>query len=158
MRALSLAATAALLLAAAAPAMADSKGPRVGVIADPLVIKECGACHMAFQPEFLTTRSWEKIFADLSNHFGDDASLADPAKSQIRTYYLTHAADRASGKEARRVAAEGGAPLRITETATWIRHHRPGEVDPRAFNDPKVKSKANCKACHGGADQGYYEE
>ncbi len=151
-------ASAALLLAALGPALADGKGPRVGVIADPLVKKECGACHMAFQPEFLPARSWEKIFANLADHYGDDASLPEAAKAQIKDYYLAHAAGRAAGKEAARVAQEGGLPLRITETQTWLRHHRPGEVDPKAFSDPKVKSKANCKACHGGADQGYYED
>ena len=43
-------------------------------IKDAVVLKECGACHMAFQPQMLPKRSWGKIMSELPNHFGEDAS------------------------------------------------------------------------------------
>jgi cytochrome c5 len=152
----------ALSILMAAPAFADG-GPRVQVIADPLVAKECSACHMAFQPEFLPARSWTKLMEpkQLSNHFGDDASLPEAARKQIEDYLVAHAAGVAPGKESSRVAASVPAsetPLRITETGRWMQKHRPGEVNPARFADPKVKSKANCQACHQQAVQGVYED
>ena len=48
------------------------------------------------------------------------------------------------------------APLRITELPRWVREHR--EVSQREWNSAKVKSKANCAACHTGAKQGYFDE
>jgi len=38
-----------------------------------------------------------------------------------------------------------------------VREHR-GEVRPGAFEDPRVKSKANCVACHRGAEMGSYDD
>jgi hypothetical protein len=152
---------AALLLLIPAAVLAD--GPRVQVISDPLVVKECSACHMAFQPEFLPQRSWKKMMEpkELASHFGDDASLPEPARAQIEAYLTSHAAGVAPGKESGKVAASvasGDAPLRITETGRWVQKHRPGEVNPEDFKSPKVKSKANCQACHKGAVRGIYED
>ena len=48
-------------------------------------------------------------------------------------------------------------PLRITEMPWWIRAHNE-EVSPSAFTNPKVRSKANCIACHRAADKGLYED
>ncbi len=148
-------------LLAAVPVRAD--GPRVQVIANPTVDKECGACHMAFQPEFLPARSWKKLMEpkELTNHFGEIATLPEASRVQIEAYLLAHAAGVAPGKESGRVAAsipEGEIPLRITETGRWLQKHRPGEVNPADFQSPRVKSKANCQACHKGASQGLYDD
>lgn len=154
--------TLALTILLPLPALAD-KGPRVQVISDPLVVKECSACHMAFQPEFLPARSWKKLMEpkELSNHFGDDATLPEASRARIEAYLMQNAAGVAPGKESGKVAASIGAgetPLRITETGRWLQKHRPGEVNPESFKSPKVKSKANCVACHSGAAQGLYED
>ena len=37
--------------------------------------KECGSCHMAYQPQFLPQRSWNKMMKNLDNHFDVDATL-----------------------------------------------------------------------------------
>jgi hypothetical protein len=152
-----------LSLLIAAPAFADGRGPRVQPVSDPLAAKECSACHMAFQPEFLPARSWQRLMEpkQLSSHFGDDASLPEAARKQIEAYLVSHAAGVAQGRESGKVAASVPAnetPLRITETGRWMQKHRPGEVNPARFNDPKVKSKANCQACHKAAAQGVYED
>jgi len=131
---------------------------RYNPVKDAVVVKECGACHMVFSPQMLPAKSWDKIMADLSNHFGEDASL-DPATSDhIREYHLANAADTSwySGKFMRGLS-DTSAPLRITETPYWVREHNEG-VPQRAWNDPEVKSKANCLACHKRANQGDYDD
>lgn len=138
---------ALLILAAPVPAWAGHASP----VADPVAAKECSACHIAFQPAFLPAASWQKLMEpqQLSNHFGDDASLPDAARKQIEDYYVRNAGGRMAGSEP---------VLRISETKYWQRKHRPGEVNPAAFQDPKVKSKANCAACHKQAARGFYED
>lgn len=120
--------------------------------------KECSACHMAFQPQFLPARSWQAVMGDLANHFGEDASLAPDVAADITAYLVANAGDAKGARRGwagRIPAAE--TPLRITETPGWIRKHR-GEVSPSAFTSARVKSKSNCVACHAGAEKGYYED
>ncbi len=75
---------ALLLLASPAYAGNDWMPP----VKDATVQKECGACHMAFQPGFLPARSWTRMMGSLSDHFGEDASLPDD-KTEIISAYLT---------------------------------------------------------------------
>lgn len=131
-------------------------------VTDPVVLKECGACHMAFQPGWLPARSWERIMGSLNDHFGDNASL-DPGTVQTITAYLTaNAADAASrGRGGNGSDKESAAPppLRITELP-WFRakHEKRGRVSPEALKRRNAKSKADCKACHPGADKGFFED
>src|SRR4051812_22331997 len=59
--------------------------------------KECGACHMAFQPELLPARSWTALMAGLDNHFGENASLDAATSQAILAYLQAHAADVGGG-------------------------------------------------------------
>lgn len=147
-----------LLLAVAAVARAD-RDERVPAVTDPVVKKECGACHMVFPPQFLPKRSWQKLVANLSDHFGENAALGDVARRAVLDYHLANAADspragREGGKFARSVAA-GQTPLRITETGRWAAKHR--EVRADRWTNPEVKSRANCAACHKNAAAGDFE-
>jgi len=127
-------------------------------IQDQVVAKECGACHMAFQPQMLPKKSWDKIMDGLSNHFGEDASLDTKTVSHIKKYHMENAADsRWWGGKFMRGLSKTSAPLRITETPYWVREHNE-EVPQRAWKDPKVKSKANCLACHKQANSGDYDD
>ena len=42
----------------------------------------CGACHFVYQPELLPSASWEKILAQLYDHFGEAIEL-DPESIRI---------------------------------------------------------------------------
>ena len=147
--------TSAAIIASTSLAFADE---RYSPIKDETVLKECGACHMAFQPQMLPKRSWEKIMTTLSDHFGEDASLDDKTTQQITNYLVENAADSGwySGKMMRGVC-DDWTPMRITELPYWIREHKK-EVPERAWNYPKVKSKANCTACHRYAKSGNYDD
>jgi hypothetical protein len=137
------------------PADADERVPPV---TDPVVMKECGSCHMVFPPQFLPKRSWQKLLDKLSDHFGEDASLGDHERKVVLDYLLVHAADSANtGREGRKFAnsiASSETPLRITETPRWVKKHR----EIRTDRWKAVQSKANCLACHKTAAQGIFEE
>ena len=136
-----------LLLVTTSGARADEL-ERVPPVRDALVQKECGSCHMAFQPAFLPRASWRTIMGGLSKHFGEDASLTAEQVQQIEAYLV-----RGAGPDRKEAA-----PLRITELRWWIGEHGPGEVPPSRWKDEAVRSKANCVACHPAAEQGDYEE
>jgi len=144
-----------ILIASTSFAQADE---RYRPIKDETVKKECGACHLAFQPQMLPKRSWEKIMAGMSDHFGEDASLDETTTQHIKTYLMDNAADGGwwNGKFLRGVK-DDMTPLRITEMPYWVREHNE-EVPNKAWNDPKVKSKANCMACHARAERGNYDD
>jgi hypothetical protein len=135
-------------------------GERVAPVTDPVVKQECSSCHMVFPPQFLPKRSWQKLVETLADHFGENASLDDAQRQAVLGYLLAHAADSPqAGREGRKFArsiAAGQTPLRITDTPRWVKEHR--KVRAERWQDPSVKSKANCLACHKGAEQGVYEE
>ena len=73
------------------PVHADSD--RFPPVTNDLTKKECGACHMTFQPQLLPERSWKAIMDDLGNHFGEDASLDNDSAHHIEGYLVSNAAD-----------------------------------------------------------------
>ena len=123
---------------------------------DKVALKECSDCHIAFPPGLLPMRSWQALMAGLDNHFGENATLDEATAKHITAYLVANAADSGGGqKRVLRGLAEDAVPLRISDTPWWIRQHR-GEVRPGAFEDPRVKSKSNCVACHSGAARGEF--
>ena len=110
---------------------------------------ECGSCHIAYPPELLTEGSWREMMRGLDKHFGTDASLDAVAAVEIGAFLTENAA---RGKRAWRA----GSALRITETAWFRKEHR--KVSAATWKNSKVKSPANCSACHTGAERGDYSE
>jgi mono/diheme cytochrome c family protein len=136
----------------------EEEGEYFPPVTDKVALKECSACHMAYSPSFLPRRSWEAIMAGLEDHFGENASLDEATTKQITDYFVANAAD-AGGRSSRVLRRLGtrDTPLRISETPWWTRRHD-REVRPGAYKDPRVRSKANCVACHRDAERGYYED
>ena len=131
-----------LTAAAAAPAAAaEAAAAKWGA--------ECGACHVAYPPQFLPAATWRRIMSGLDKHFGSDASLDAATTTQIQAYLVEHA-----GSRWRR---DDPPSLRISETS-WFRHEHNHEMDPAVFKDPRVKSAANCGACHVDAARGNFSE
>jgi hypothetical protein len=128
-------------------------------VADPVVREECGGCHLAFAPSLLPANSWKRMMADLTDHFGSDASLDAATTERIAAYLADNAADRDGqryGRKMTRGLAALEAPLRITELPRWVRIHH--EVSTREWTSKKVGSKANCAACHADAERGFFDE
>lgn len=118
---------------------------RVAPVRDSLVQKECGQCHMAFQPGLLPATSWNRMMDNLADHFGDDATLSAEKASPIRAYLVANA-----GRDRR-----GDTPSLITE-ARWFTHEH--NFSDRVWKRPEVVTKSNCPACHQGAEQGLYDD
>jgi len=133
--------------------------PETGKAAE-LYKTECGACHMAYQPEFLPKRSWEKMMRTLSEHFDTDATLDREEYRTIQAYLLRNASDVKAvygdtGKIARSIRAEQ-TPLRISQTRYFKKEHR--EIPQRLIVQKEVRSIANCTTCHTKAEKGDYSE
>jgi hypothetical protein len=147
---------AVVALVAVSPVRPDDRFPP---IASEAVKKECSDCHMVYPPQMLPQQSWQTIMKRLEAHFGEDASLDEPVRQEILSYLLAHAADVDQSENARKFLRGidmKNPPLRITETPRFIEEHR--KVSAETWSHPKVKSKANCVACHLGATQGDYND
>lgn len=121
---------------------------------------ECGACHFAYQPGLLPSRSWKKLMASLDSHFGEDASLDADVTKRLTDYMVRNAADKSDYRRSRSIAnslTESETPLRITDLRYFRADHR--EIPLRMYRDnSRVKSLSNCNACHRTAADGNYSE
>ncbi|MBK9160562.1 MAG: diheme cytochrome c [Nitrosomonadales bacterium] len=123
--------------------------------------EECSACHMAYPPGLLPSRSWEKLLNEqaLGDHFGDDASLDGDTLREIHDYAMENAADKSFHKRSRKIALateNGEAPLRIIEVRYIKRKHH--DIPEKMISGNKdVKSLSFCSKCHTRADDGNFD-
>ena len=110
---------------------------------------ECGSCHLAFPPALLSANDWRRTISSLNDHFGTDAAVDGKNGQEISAFLARYAGD--AGK-----LGSAGEPPRLTQTARFIRKHR--EISAKYWKDPRIRSAANCEACHRGAAQGNYSE
>ena len=115
------------------------------VIENKAVLTECGECHMAFPPQTLPKAVWQGIIGDLSNHFGEDASLGAALVNEIMAYHVNNASDVSRVRAATKWRASGSF-ARIIDAPRFIKKH--GSCPPAVWSHKKVRSKANCLACH----------
>ena len=115
----------------------------------PKYAEECGACHLAYPPALLPAASWRRIVAGLDRHYGTDASLDAAAAAAIGRWL-----DANAGTYKR--VAEAPPADRITNAAWFTRKHR--KLADATWQNPAIKSRANCAACHTGAAQGDYDD
>lgn len=126
----------------------------------PAYKEECGSCHMAYPPGLLPARSWQKVMSGLESHFGDNAELEPKTAKTITDFLTTNSADNSAYRRSQKIMRSTGneeVPIRITETGYIKREHR--EIPDRMISkNEKVKSLANCNACHQGAEKGLFDE
>ncbi|MDG4574601.1 MAG: cytochrome C [Defluviicoccus sp.] len=135
----------ALIIAMGGAAGAAASGlERVPAVSHPATAKECGECHMAFQPALLPTGSWLRITDGLADHFGEDASLPADLAASIRAYLAANAGRSGDPKV-----------TRITEQSWFAKEHR---FRASVWQRPEIKTKSNCLACHPRAEQGDYDD
>src|SRR5665647_202364 len=126
----------------------EDTGHRPAIV-DAKWASECSACHIAYPARYLPAESWRAIMSGLDKHFGSNASLDAASAKEITAYLEKNASTRKNKVSAKPV-------LRITETRWFKSEHR--EVAARHWKNPKVKSRANCGACHTTADKGDFSE
>lgn len=126
--------------------------------ANPAFVNECGSCHTLYPPTLLPRESWTKMMGDLSNHFGDDASLDPADHTTILAYLLAHSAESSSQEMSVKMmqSLENRDMIAITQTPFWKRTHR--DIPDEVFKRDAIKSRANCKACHSDVEQGIIED
>jgi hypothetical protein len=137
----------ALALALALPGFAQAAA---WTVTDQTTKDECSACHMAYPPVLLPRASWDAILGDLSNHFGEDASLAPEKVATIKAYL-----DKVAPASAR--GMDNANPILRISDFPWFKNSHDW-VRARAKSDPNIGTIANCAACHRGAEQGYFED
>ncbi len=121
--------------------------------------KECGSCHITYPPFLLPKSSWTLMMSDLENHFGDDASIDKETNLSILSFLNENSAETSSQKAAFKILKslkENNSTIAITKTPYWEKKHRKIEKD--VFANVKIKSKANCKACHTDIENGLIEK
>jgi hypothetical protein len=61
----------------------------VAPVKNALYLEECGACHFAYQPGLLPSRSWKKMLSqqEAKNHFEEDITFDDKTvEAQLMHY------------------------------------------------------------------------
>lgn len=114
---------------------------------------ECASCHVAFPPPLLAANDWRRVMANLDKHYGDNAGLDEKTRNSIEEFLVRNAG--AKKVDGGGTAATGDLP-RLTATGWFKRKHR--EVARATWTDVKVKTPANCAACHTRAAAGSYRE
>ncbi|MDP2679025.1 MAG: diheme cytochrome c [Rhodoferax sp.] len=112
--------------------------------------QECASCHMAYPAGLLPAGSWQHLMANLSQHFGSDASL-DAASATVITQYLS--SNAGTYKRVNEMPPQD----RITQSFWFARKHDK-HVDASTWARPSIGSRSNCVACHQGAEQGNFNE
>ena len=110
---------------------------------------ECASCHMAYPPAMLSKSSWQRIMGNLDKHYGTDASLDAATERQIGVWL------QSLGGTYKRVEASSPAD-RLTTTQWFEKKHR--KIDKAVWARKSVNGKAQCQACHQGADIGDFED
>lgn len=154
-----------LVLSGIAMADGDSysrrgKGADVAPVRDVLYAKECGGCHFAYQPGLLPARSWQRLMANLADHFGDNAELPHEDAAAITDYLVRNAADRSNYRRSVKIddsLSTRQTPARITQVPYIVSKH--DEIPARLITgNPKVKSLSQCQTCHTTAEAGSFSE
>jgi hypothetical protein len=125
----------------------------VSVPADaPSSYRECaGSCHVAFPLQVLSADHWQKIMANLDEHYGDKAVITDKANREI-TNFVARNADT-NGYSSR--ADSPNRPLPKLTKSSWFAHAH-HTITNTLYSSPRVRSSSNCGACHTQAGQGSF--
>ena len=118
---------------------------------------ECSDCHELYHPSLLPEESWTLMMAGLEDHFGEDASLSQDTTLAIGTYlerYASEAWDSEAANRLRVVDPEN--PMQISASPFWKENH--AQIPEEVFKTRPVRGTGNCKACHGDAESGRFDD
>ncbi|TCS65016.1 cytochrome C [Varunaivibrio sulfuroxidans] len=145
---------AAYILVAIGPPTALAERKDLGnAVIDDLTRRFCGDCHMAYAPINLPARSWSTLIDHLDDHFGVRLVINETARRHIRAYLISKSADGGGTHWGRRLMKHipaDTAPLRITATPRFTRHHNGARF--RALLAEKKTTPSRCTHCHGEAE------
>ncbi|MCP4295927.1 MAG: cytochrome C [Proteobacteria bacterium] len=130
--------------------------PKLKAVDDPLYQNECNSCHLAYQPGLLPASSWIKVMDGLGNHFGEEIFLTKSQVKSLKNYTKNYAADRSQAIRSKKVimSLQGAIPIQVMEVPYIKEFHNKIEKD--VISRKKIRSLANCEACHISASAGLY--
>jgi len=119
---------------------------------------ECGSCHLAYPAGLLPKASWQRLLGRLDDHFGENAELDSELRAKVERWLVDNAAESGGSKRGRKILRSlgGERPLRISQTPYILEKH--DDVKSSDFERPSVGSRANCIACHEGAERGDFDD
>ncbi len=137
----------------------EEKGEdKLKAVDNPVYKENCGACHLAYQPELLPSASWMEIMSSLDGHFGETVELGDDSKKIISEYLKANSAENSSAEEAAKIMRSlgGRTPMRITDIPYIQEKHH--DISQSRISNQAVGSLSNCSACHQTAENGNYDD
>ena len=117
---------------------------------------ECSDCHDAYHPSLRTHATWNNILDNLSDHFGEDASLDDETTAEINAYLTAHDAATFDTEVSHRVGRVDTDTGRMTDVPFWKKRHE--DIADDVFSQSDIGSKINCNACHKDAPIGRFDD
>jgi len=154
-------ATVAVALAGAvAMTPAFGAGKWVIAVTDPVYMKECGSCHIAYSPQLLPARSWMRVMGNLADHFGESATVDAATQKRILDYLTAHSAESGSNEQSVQIMRSlrtDEAPLRITQVPYIAGLHAAALEDLRG-GTPRPHTLAECGVCHYNVETGNYTD
>jgi mono/diheme cytochrome c family protein len=124
-----------------------------------LYIEECGACHLAYPPPLLPTKTWQGIMASLEDHFGDNAEMDEETTAHLDSYHerlvLQKGAPTLMSQMLRDLPDDP--PLRVTEFPSFLRAHEviAQQLDIEEFAEGFLSP---CADCHREAADGIFDK
>lgn len=121
--------------------------------------EECGACHLAYHPNLLPSRSWQRLLSGQHDHFGEDLALDRTTLHALAAFATANAADRQATEAAWNIVhttPPPATPLRVTDTAYWRRKH--ASLRAAVWSQGNVHGKSDCAACHRDAAAGTFRD
>ncbi|HIG41504.1 MAG: diacylglycerol kinase [bacterium] len=126
---------------------------------DDSYITECGACHLAYPPMLLPTKSWTKLMSGIDQHFEENAELDAETSAYISRYLTQYSMDNTSDSGVNHwlVSIPPDPPIRITELPAFIDDH---ENAYKLLGDSanEVGFFSPCTDCHKEAVEGIFSE
>ncbi len=118
---------------------------------------ECSDCHQLYHPSLLPRDSWTQMMASLEDHFGEDASLSDETTAAIADYLASYASEAWDSEAANRLRmVDPENPMQISASPFWQETHK--GIPEEVFKSRAVRGQSNCKACHGDAESGRFDD
>ena len=120
---------------------------------------ECGSCHFAYPAGLLPSSAWNKMMSNLSNHFGDDASVDEKTFQTLASYLNENSAEKSMNyKRSRKIVEnlKGTIPDSISKMPYMKKQHK--EIKENLITQKEVKGLFNCTACHKNAEKGIFSE
>ncbi|WP_265936265.1 cytochrome C [Poseidonibacter antarcticus] len=96
--------------------------------------------------------------SDLENHFGDDASIDKESNKEILAFLVKNSAENYTMEDSWNFLNSIGDKdiIAMTQTSFWKKTHK--DIPKNIFDNKKIRSKANCKACHTDIEKGLIED